>query len=222
MTTLDYVYTGGIILAILSLIGASLFLYRFFLKHRQLKKLPIKKLRNKKKQRRIRRIRQELLAQKRQSIRAFVLSLVLFLSFSAGAIGLSYYQSMTLGTDDSDSLVKGYYLLRDFKKELAEVESKQEDKEKLQKNIRYLGTSMASYGTKKASSVNTEEGQLVLNRYYKALKELGMNVSTQTNNFYENPSLVEEFLTDSAKVETYEKAAFTYYKVDESLLKESK
>ncbi|WP_227011205.1 hypothetical protein [Enterococcus wangshanyuanii] len=92
----------------------------------------------------------------------------------------------------------------------------------MQKNIRYLATAMASYGTKTASTINSKEGQLTLNRYYNAIKQVGMNASTQTKNFYGNAQIVDSFLEDIEKVKVYEKAAFTYYKVDETAFSEEK
>lgn len=68
---------------------------------------------------------------------------------AGGMAYLSYYQSMNLTTEDSDSVVKGYYLLRDFEDQLIVARDKSDEEEKLQKNLRYLATSMASYGTKK-------------------------------------------------------------------------
>ncbi|WP_242596200.1 hypothetical protein [Enterococcus plantarum] len=143
-------------------------------------------------------------------------------ALAGGMSYLSYYQSMNLTTGDSDSVVKGYYLLRDFEEQLTIARDKSDDEEKLQKNIRYLATSMASYGTKKASEVNSEEGQITLNRYYNSIKQLGMNASTQTKNLFGNQELVDSFLADIKKVQVYEKETFGYYKVNESAFKEEK
>lgn len=222
MTILDGVFMGGVVLAILSFIGSGLSLGRYFTKKRKLKQLPKKKSQNKKKRKRMIQQRKHLEKGKKRTLRLFFLGFFLTLCFSGGSSYLSYYQSMNLTANDSDAIVRGYYLLRDFKTQLEEAKEEKEDNVKTQKNIRYLATAMASYGTKKASEVNTKEGQVTLNRYYNALKEVGMNASTQTNNFYGNEQLIQGFLTDSKKVEEYEKAAFSYYKIDETVLSKEK
>lgn len=166
--------------------------------------------------------RQLLIKKRKKTIRQCLILLLVTGVFGGVAGYLSYYQAMNLTTNDSDSVVKGYYLLRDFEQQLIIAKEKGEEEEKLQKNIRYLATAMASYGTKTASITNSEEGQLTLNRYYNAIKQVGMNASTQTKNFYGNAQVVDSFLADIKKVQTYEKAAFTYYKVDESAFSEEK
>ncbi|OJG66189.1 hypothetical protein RV09_GL001038 [Enterococcus moraviensis] len=187
-----------------------------------LKKLPKKKFKNKKKNRKIARKKQQLMKKKKKSVRLFLMLSFVTVALAGGMSYLSYYQSMNLTTGDSDSVVKGYYLLRDFEDQLIIARDKSDDEEKLQKNIRYLATSMASYGTKKASDINSEEGQITLNRYYNSIKQLGMNASTQTKNFFGNQELVDSFLADIKKAQVYEKETFDYYKVNESAFKEEK
>lgn len=222
MSILEWIFIIGIALAIVALLSSGYFLVQFFRKRGMLKKVPNKKFKNKKKNKQMRLKRQQLTKQKKKSLRLFFILLLVTGVLAGGVSYLSYYQSMNLTTDDSDSVVKGYYLLRDFEEQLVLARDKGDDEEKLQKNIRYLATSMASYGTKKASDVNSKEGQITLNRYYNALKQLGMNASTQTKNFFGNQELVDGFLADIKKAQDYEKAAFDYYKVNESAFKEEK
>lgn len=222
MSVLDWIFIIGIALSIVALLGSGYFLVQFFHKRRLLKKLPNKKFKNKKKNRKIARKKQQLMKQKKKSVRLFWLMSFVTVVLAGGFSYLSYYQSMNLTTGDSDSVVKGYYLLRDFEDQLIVARDKSDDEEKLQKNIRYLATSMASYGTKKASDINSEEGQITLNRYYNSIKQLGMNASTQTKNFFGNQALVDSFLADIKKAQDYEKQTFDYYKVNESAFKEEK
>ncbi|MEI5991693.1 hypothetical protein [Enterococcus crotali] len=222
MSVLDWVFIIGIALSIVALLGSVYCLVQFFRKRAMLKKLPNKKFKNKKKNRKIARKKQQLMKQKKKSVRLFWVMAVITAILAGGMSYLSYYQSMNLTTEDSDSVVKGYYLLRDFEDQLIVARDKSDDEEKLQKNLRYLATSMASYGTKKASDVNSEEGQITLNRYYNSVKQLGMNASTQTKNFFGNQELVDNFLADIKKAQVYEKETFDYYKVNESAFKEEK
>lgn len=222
MSILDWIFIIGIALAIVALLGSGYFLVQFFRMRGMLKKVPNKKFKNKKKNKRIAVKKQQLTKKKKKNLRLFFVMLLVTGVLAGGAAYLSYYQSMNLTTDDSDSVVKGYYLLRDFEEQIILARDKGDDEEKLQKNIRYLATAMASYGTKKASDVNSQEGQITLNRYYNAIKQLGMNASTQTKNFFGNQELVNGFLTDIKQAQDYEKAAFDYYKVNESAFKEEK
>lgn len=47
--------------------------------------------------------------------------------FAGGLWYISYYQSMNLTTDDANSIVKGYYLLEDFKEQLIKAKDKKEE-----------------------------------------------------------------------------------------------
>jgi hypothetical protein len=98
----------------------------------------------------------------------------------------------------------------------------EQEKEKLEYNLRYLSTGMASYGLKKASIINSAEGQLLLNRYYTAMKQLGVNVSTQIKHVHDNTALIDEFLADVQKIRQYEQDVFNYYKVNSKTFAESK
>lgn len=222
MSILEMIFIGGVTAAILSFIGSFLFFIHYVAQRKKLTQLPRKKFKNKKKNKKIAIQRKELQQKKKKSLGWIVLLLVLTVTFSGTSAYISYYQAMNLTSEDSDSVVRGYYLLRDFEEQLIAARDQGDDEEKLQQNIRYLATAMASYGTKKASTINSQEGQLALNRYYNATKQLGMNASTQTKNFYGNPSLVEEFLQDIAKAQEYERAAFDYYKVNEDAFSEEK
>lgn len=222
MTILDQLFIGGISVAIVLFFLACYFLFQSIRTQKKLTKLPRRKSKNKKKNKHIAQKRLSLKKGRKRSLISFSLSLISAILLLSGACYLSYYQAMNLTSDDSDTLVKCYYLIRDFEKELITAKAGEEDELKIQQNIRYLATSMTSQGTKKSSKINTEEGQLTLNRYYNAVKQLGMNASTQTNNFYGNAQLVDAFLDDIKKSETYEKAAFNYYKVDESALSKEK
>lgn len=222
MSTIDWIFVISIAMTIVVLLGSGYFFVRIIRIKQQIKRLPVRRSKNKKKQRAVAKKRQVLIKKKKSSVKFFLMLLFLTGLFAGASSYLSYYQAMNLTTNDSDSVVKGYYLLRDFEQQLALAKEKGDNEEKLQKNIRYLATAMASYGTKTASTINSQEGQLTLNRYYNAIKQVGMNASTQTKNFYGNAQIVDSFLEDIEKVKTYEKAAFTYYKVDETAFSEEK
>lgn len=218
MTVLEIVFTGGVAAAILFFLGMLYFLIKFVRLGSQLRRLPRKKRKNKKKNRQFIKRRQQLLKKKKNSLILMLAFLLISGGLAGGTAYFSYYQSMNLSAEDTDLLVNGYYLLSDFEEQLILAGEKGDDEAKLQKNIRYLATVMASYNGKKASGLNTEEGQLTLNRYYNSVKQLGMNASTQAKNFYGNPELVESLKADIARAKEYEAAVFNFYKVNESAL----
>ncbi|MDA9470505.1 hypothetical protein [Enterococcus sp. 5H] len=222
MSILETIFIGGVAAATLSFLGIFFFFIQYVVQRKKLTKLSRKKIKNKKKNKKIAMQRKEYQRKKKKNLIWIVWLIILTLTFSGTSAYISYYQAMNLSADDSDSVIRGYYLLRDFEEQLILARDQGDEEEKLQQNIRYLATAMASYGTKKANNLNSEEGQLTLNRYYNATKQLGMNVSTQIKNFYGNPELVEEFLKDITKVQKYEQATFVYYKVNEDVFSEER
>ncbi|MDA9472806.1 hypothetical protein [Enterococcus sp. 5H] len=222
MSILEMIFIGSVTAAILSFIGLIFFIWNYGIQRKKLSQLPKRKVKNKKKNKKIARQRKEYQQKKKKNLIWVVWFTILTMMFSGGSAYISYYQAMNLTTEDSDSVVRGYYLLRDFEEQLILARDQGDEEEKLQQNIRYLATAMASYGTKKANNLNSQEGQLNLNRYYNATKQLGMNASTQTKNFYGNSDLVEEFLRDIIKAKEHERTVFDYYKVNENAFSEGK
>lgn len=224
MTTLDWFFIIGLVLAVLAILFFILFLFLTIKTGTQIKRLSNRKpkTKKKKKKKKLRIAKKKLIKQKKSQRTAAIISLFAGLLLGAGAFYSSYYQAMNLTTDDSDSIAKGYYLISDFDKELTKAESATESKEKTETNLRYLANSIASYGTKKASTVNTQEGQLTLNRYYNAMKELGTNVMRNYTQIYNNPELAKDYQEDVKKVKEYEQKVFKLYNVNEAALDKKK
>ncbi|WP_206912721.1 hypothetical protein IGL98_000344 [Enterococcus sp. DIV0840] len=222
MTTLDWFFIIGLVLAVLASLFFILFLLLTIRTGAKVKSLSKRKPKTKKKKKKLRIVKKKLIKQRKSQRTAAILSLFAGLLLGAGAFYSSYYQAMNLTTDDSDSIAKGYYLISDFDNELTKAASATDSKEKTETNLRYLGNSIASYGTKKASAVNTQEGQLTLNRYYNAMKELGTNVMRNYTQIYNNPDLAKEYQEDVKKVKEYEQKVFKLYNVNEAALGKEK
>lgn len=142
---------------------------------------------------------------------------------SGVASGISLYrQSFRLTAIDSEAIVRSYYLTNDLDSQLVKLQKASDSSDKLEANLRYLANGIASYGTKKTSPLNSEEGQKKLNRYYHALQELGMNISRDLPEFYGNSELVEHYRTVLKKVTDYQKDALIFYKVDEEKLSKNR
>ncbi|MBO0441103.1 hypothetical protein [Candidatus Enterococcus ikei] len=222
MTTLDWFFIIGLVLAVLAILFFILFLFLTIRTGAKVKSLSKRKAKTKKKKKKLRIAKKKLIKQKKSQRTGTIISLFTGLFLGAGAFYSAYYQAINLSTDDSDSIAKGYYLISDFDNELSKASSAAESQEKTETNLRYLANSIASYGTKKASTVNTQEGQLTLNRYYNAMKELGANVMRNYNYIYNNPDLAKEYQEDVKKVKEYEQKVFKLYNVNEAALDNKK
>ncbi|MBL1228257.1 hypothetical protein IW492_03285 [Enterococcus sp. BWB1-3] len=220
MTILAWIIMGAVAGAIIFLLLTLYFLAQIFFQSQKLKRLPKRPPKNKKKRRRWTAAIARLKQRRKRALLFVIVLLISAVACGGGAGYASYYQSINLSSGDSALIVRSYYLLRDFKAELTKAAQQEETEVASQQNIRYLATTLAAYSTKKASTVNTPEGQSALNRYYASLSELGMNATMMSGNFYGNGELAEEFLADIEKTITYETTAFEYYKVNQSELEE--
>ena len=221
MTLSEWLYIIGITITILCLLFSIVSLVNFLVLGKKKKKLPRRRPKNPKKRKKLARQRKLLEAKYKRARTLFLVFLVFGAATGGGTFYFRQYQSMNLTTEDADAIVQSYYLLRDFKEQLAVAQEGQEDQVKVEQNIQYLSRNMASYGTKQASDLNTEEGQLALNRYYTAIMELGQNANVNFRSFYGSPEQVAEYLETVEKIQkNYEAPVFEYYKVDEAALKE--
>lgn len=220
MSILAWIITGAAVGGILCVLVGLFYLANYFYRSRKLSKLSQRPPKNKRKRKKWKRAQANLRKQRKKALVLGVLFLLMASGFGGAAGYTSYYQSINLSSDDSALVVRSYYLLRDFQGELEKAADETEDQTAVQQNIRYLATNMAAYSTKKASTLNTKEGQSTLNRYYSALSELGVNAARVGNNFYGNKELVSEFQADIEKTIVHEGKAFEYFKVNQSALTE--
>lgn len=222
MTTLDWIFMVMLVLAILSGLFFGLFLFLSMGTKRKIKQLSTIRVKNKKKQKKLYFKKKKLVSKQKKQRTATLLFLLAAGFFTGSGMYAMYYQATNLTIDDSDSIVQGYYLLQDFDGELEHAGQGAENQTKIESNLRYLSSAMSSFGTKRASTVNTEEGQLALNRFYDSIKELGTNAVNNYTKFYNNPTLVKEYQKDIQNAQKYEKKVLELYKVNESALKKQK
>ncbi|MHC5372563.1 hypothetical protein ACYSNU_02045 [Enterococcus sp. LJL120] len=218
MTILEWIIIGGFAATIISIIFSLYSLLQIVVQSRKLKKIPKRPPKNKKKRKRWQQLTLSTKSKRKKAILFFILLLFLGSGIGAGTVYANFYQSTNLGSDDEDAIVRSYFLLRDFQSELEKAAVQEETSEATVQNIRYLATNLAGYSSRKASSLNTVEGQRALNRYFSALSELGMNATREVNNFYGNTDLVADFQNDIERTIGYETTAFDYYKVNKSVL----
>lgn len=219
MTISEGLLLGGVAVGLVCLVVAGGTLIQAIVCRKKARKWRRRRAKTAKKQAHIRR---QVVQSTDRSRRLFRWGLVLFL-LGGGCLGASgytvYYQSLHLSAEDSDAVATTYYLVHDFQDQL-ELAKDPANQAANQETLRYIVTTMASYGTMKASYRNAEEGQLRLNRYYNAVTQLGVNGSLVLTQLYGNETLIEEYLADAANVQTYQEQVFHFYKVDEQVLAE--
>lgn len=219
MNNLQTIFLGSFISGLVLLLTAVTLLILFIVRRTQIKKIKRLKTKSKSKRREQKKELRLLAKSSKKSLISFII--VLFLSICLGSVSayVAYYQSINLGDKDKELVVKAYYLLTDLDKQLESISKGDVDQKKAAQNIQNLGGSMASYSGIVASDLNKEEGQIKINRYYNIVKEIGINSSGQSQDFFENKELVTEFRNDVKKAQGYQKEVFKFYKVDENSLK---
>lgn len=158
---------------------------------------------------------------KKQTRRNILIFSLASLIFSGASYYVTYYQATNLSMEDTQNITDGFYYLRDLKTELEAIQAGKAE-ESSKQTITFVVTSLAGYSVKKANTLNTIEGQSVLNRYYNAMSELGINVSRRASDLYHDPETIKESLADIEKVVGYQRSVFAFFKVDESVLQAEK
>ncbi|MHC5247478.1 hypothetical protein [Enterococcus sp. LJL90] len=218
MTLLEWGVLIGIAITIIFGILVVFNLIQFFIRRKKLRNLPTKGPKNKKKRRLLMKRRKELIAGRKSSLKFLIIFLVLASLTGGGTAYATYYQSTNLSETDSELVVQSYLLLRDFETQIQASGNESAEQDAVSRNIRYLTTSLATYGSKMANTANTVEGQTVLNKYYAAVGELGMNASREIDSFYGNTELVATYENDIEKIKALEEAAYSYYQVDQAAI----
>ncbi|WP_086314243.1 hypothetical protein A5821_001851 [Enterococcus sp. 7F3_DIV0205] len=216
MTILDWFFIVSLSLASIGILFAGISFYLMFKTKRALEKVKRTKVKKKKQKQKRRKIRDLRNKSKKQRTWGIVLSLLVVVSSITAGYSL-YYQSMHLSQKDSKAVIQGYYLVENFENELKEAKTTENDV-KAGKNIKLLAGQLSSYGIYKATIRNTEQGQKVLNKYYKSMKELGINVSSQTDGFFKDDALLNEFEADLATIKKNQAAVVSYFKINEKAL----
>ncbi|EOI06365.1 hypothetical protein UAY_00416 [Enterococcus moraviensis ATCC BAA-383] len=216
MTILDWFFIVSLSIASVGLLFAGTSFYLMIQTKKALKKVKRTKVKKKKKKQKRRKIRELTRKSKKQRTFGIVLSILFLLSTLSAGYSL-YYQSMHLSQKDSKAVIQGYYLVDNIEKELQAAKTTDNDV-KAGKNIKLLAGQLSSYGIYKATIRNTEQGQKTLNKYYKSMKELGINLSSQTDEFFKDETLLNAFEADVAAVKKNQEAVVSYFKINEKAL----
>lgn len=219
MTILDILFLVALSAASLCLFVCLVYFVGMLRTGKRVKVLKSKRFKNKTKRKKVKRAIQQMSKKKKGQRMKAIVFFVGSLLFVGGGVYSIYFQSTHLFAEDSSKVVQGYYAVQNLEQEF-EAASTTDNTEKIGKNIKVLAGQMASSGINKASTRNTKEGQKLLNQYYKSLRELGMNLSSENNDFFKNEKRFEGFQKDLENVKKNQKAVFDYFGVNESAFKE--
>lgn len=134
----------------------------------------------------------------------------------SGIVGYSrFYQLTNLTEGDTENIVSGFYLVDQVEKQLELITEGEGSGE----NIHTLAVRMASFYSKKGSDRGSESGQLLVNKYYAKIGQLGVNLSSET---YQELLAKELTLTiykeDIQSLKKSQKKVLDFYKISESSL----
>lgn len=216
MDVLQWVFIIGIAITIISFILVLYYLFQALYLGKNIRR------QNNNGKRKRKSLLAKLKVKRKKHIQKLLVFLILGILAGAGSAYVTYYQSTNLSKEDTYNLTDGYYYLRDLKNELEDMKAGKIDADKSKQTINYVVTSLAGYSVKKASTLNTVEGQRVLNRYYQSMSELGINISKNSGNLIEDQKVLNDSLTDIEKAQTFQKKAMDFFKVDVSVLEKQK
>ncbi|EOH94606.1 hypothetical protein UAW_02360 [Enterococcus haemoperoxidus ATCC BAA-382] len=216
MTILDWFFIISLSLASIGLVFSGISFYLMTQTKKALKK--VKRTKVSKKKRKQKKYKVRKLLQKSKKQRNWGTALIILFLLSGFTAGYSlYYQAMHLSQKDSKAVVQGYYLMDNLENELKTAKATENDV-KSGKNIKLLAGQLSSYGIYKATIRNSEAGQKKLNKYYKSMKELGINLSSQPNDFFKNETLLNEFEMDLATVKKNHEEVVHYFNINKNAL----
>lgn len=217
MTIFDWLFVGLLSLAI---VGGVLALWMIFLwvKDKQkYNRIFARRPRNKRKRKRWVRALKRTEYQKNRHGKLFVGLLVMTIVSSGVAVYGRYYQATNLGEADAANIANGYRLVYQVETQVTNEEAPQEE---IQQEIYQLSKRLSSYGNRRASSALTQDGQLLLNRYYNQLSQLGTNLNRDLAQIGSDSGTKEMYLADIDKITTQQEQVFTLYSIDEVSLQE--
>lgn len=220
MEPLDGLFLGLISSAILFLMFVFIVIILKVLAHRQLGVLTSKKAESKRERRYLSKQRSQLNRRKQRQT-GWLVGLTLLLTMSlSGAFYTRYYLSTHLNTLDSESIVKGYYLVEEAQGNLEKI--KGDNPKKAQNTLREITARMAGYGVNRSSNRLSLKRQQTLNRYYVSMKELGLNLSSQSLEALQDQETYDSYISDLKKIRTSQEELFKLFNVNEDALKTKK
>lgn len=216
---LDWLLIGLIAATVIFLALLLAYLVGSFFTGRKLSALKKRRPKKKKNRRKWASQIKKIEAQKKGYIKLSIL--FLFLGGICGGAGYytKYYQMTNLAEKDKEALVQGYFLMTKIEEQLDEAAITDSPK-RVQGTVYDLSARLASYGASTPDGRLSKDGYLLLNRLYQSMKELGLVLTSVTEESIQNPESIEEYRGDIEKTKAHQKNAFEHFRIDESSLKQ--
>ncbi|MEI5994262.1 hypothetical protein [Candidatus Enterococcus mansonii] len=219
MGTLDWSFVVLLSSAFLFTLLGLVLLFSSLKNKKRLGKLRKKRPpKNKKKRKQFFRTQKNIQRKFKKQIVWMCLCLLMAGGTSMGAFYSRYYQQNKLNGEESESIVQSYYMLTELASQVEHI-NKNENPQKSIKNVRNLSGKMVSYGFVRASVTLKEEKQLLLNRYFNSMKQLGKNLNEQTVESLQENEVYQGYMQDIEKLQTNQKEIFKEFKINEAALK---
>lgn len=219
MTTFDWLYVGLLSIAIISGV-LSLRMIFFLIKDRgRLVQVSKNRPKNKVKHKKWLVACKKIENKKKRHRRSLILLLTSTLLFSGIAVYGRYYQATNLGQADTENIADSYSLIGSVQNE---IDNSSENKSQAVLNLDVLARRLSSFGMKRSSARLTKDGQLMLNRYYNQVYQLGRNLNGNIGKIADDESLQTEFMSDIEKINGQQKKIFDYYSIDETAVTNKK
>lgn len=220
MVLLDWFFIGLLSFAMFCVLFVLLCLFYFFSINQELKKKQWRKRpKDKVKRKKWLYARKTLEKQrKRYGTNVFILMFIVVLA-TGSAFYARYYQLTNLTSDDAKVVVQGYLLVEDLGNKLATIKDGG-SVEKVYPQFQEVSSLLVTYGNRPVSGGLSTEGAKLLTRYYVSMKNIGMNLSTLSQEQLADQETIDGYLKDIKKINERQKAVFNYFKVNESALKQ--
>lgn len=219
MSPLDWFFVGLLSFAVLCfLLGLFFIIYYFSIKKNiktNWQRKPKKKVKRKKWIREKRSLEKQC---KKYGKNTLVFFLLMILSTGA-AFYARYYQLTNLTAEDAKIVVQGYLLTEDLEKNLITV-GEGGSVEKVYPKVQEVSSLLVSYSNREVSKGLSEEGTRLLTQYRVLLRDVGTNLYSLKPEDLTNKEIIESYLKDIKKIKERQKKVFTYFKVNESALKQ--
>ncbi|MGM0125939.1 hypothetical protein IGI37_003340 [Enterococcus sp. AZ194] len=213
MSIIDWLFIACISISILSgVFGVVMFIqsFRTSSQLKQLKEMTPPKLKKKKRlwMRKIKLLTLTVKKQRKRTLLSFLIGIILV----AGGFYGRNYQATTISKEDSAAYVTGNFLTTEMQGQLALIT---EDPGRARTNITELSGRMASFGIKRADGRLNIEGQRILNRYYKQMKEFGLNIAGQMEQVLTEEEVRTNYENDLATIIETQKKVAEFYELKE-------
>lgn len=211
MEQLDLIILSGAAVAVISLVLFFVLLIRKIVLAKSIKQLRLSKTKRKKERRKN---KKRIKEQKKTSqlLTKLMVGLFLLTAVAGGVAGYAnYYQKTNLYLTDQQNLTEGTLYTAEIETILLTISDGQEE-EKKETTMREISKHMASLSNEQADSGSPQEVQILLNRYYKSVGEVGINLVNETvERLKNNPDVVAGYLADIERIMALETQIYEFY-----------